>query len=348
MRNEHKHAGSAGHSWPQQDTWEARVLRALTIIIIGGVLLLNTTGAVGWGIWWNLVRLWPLWLIVIGINIVLGWSRWSRFAGRCISLLMFAFILYMSVAVENPTLLKKYGLTPPDWAAGIVSFKSGGGQMMSETITVGKDDFGPVTERTLTWDFDFGVFTLKDGAADHYLQLKASYPKNIGEPHLDKSVIGGLLDIKFATKGVPTPLPGLGGNSPRYDFTVGMSGVRTDLNLSLRAGKGTIDLKNLNVDRLSAEVDAGELEAALAGKSLPQGGIRVKVRAGKIKLALPAATGYRLDYMVGIGSIKVPGKTFSGLGGGEKSFMSANYGTAAKTVSITAEVGVGSFEIVTK
>jgi Cell wall-active antibiotics response LiaF, C-terminal/LiaI-LiaF-like transmembrane region len=348
MTDEYKHAGGAYYRGLHQDTWESRVLRALTFIVIGGVLLLNTTGTVSWGIWWNLVRLWPLWLIVIGINIVLGWSRGSRLVSRFLTFLVFVFILFMSIAAENPAFMKKYGLQPPDWATRIVSFKRGGGEIVSKTITIKKSDYGAVTTRALSWNLTFGTFTLKDGAPDHYLQLKASTPGDIGEPRLSQSLSDGFLDIRFDTESIQNPLPGLKGESPRYDFTAGMSGVRTDLSLSIGAGSGTVDIKSMRVGRLSVQAEAGNLDIALGEGSLPLEGIRVKVGAGRIKLSLPAWIGYRLDYTVGIGTVKVPGETFSGLGNSNKSYASPNFGTAAKTVIITAEVGVGSFEITTR
>jgi len=39
-----------------------------TLICIGAVLLLNTLGRLGWGVWFDLVRLWPLLLISLGIR----------------------------------------------------------------------------------------------------------------------------------------------------------------------------------------------------------------------------------------------------------------------------------------
>jgi hypothetical protein len=40
----------------------------ITLICIGAVLLMNTLGRLGWGVWFDLLRLWPLLLISVGIR----------------------------------------------------------------------------------------------------------------------------------------------------------------------------------------------------------------------------------------------------------------------------------------
>ena len=40
----------------------------ITFICVGAVLLLNTLGMVGWGVWFDLLKLWPLVLVSIGIR----------------------------------------------------------------------------------------------------------------------------------------------------------------------------------------------------------------------------------------------------------------------------------------
>jgi len=41
-----------------------------TLICIGVVLLLNTTGQLAWGVWFDLARLWPLLLISLGLRLI--------------------------------------------------------------------------------------------------------------------------------------------------------------------------------------------------------------------------------------------------------------------------------------
>ena len=42
------------------------------LVALGVVLLLNNLGYLGWGVWETLVRLWPLLLIAIGLDLMIG------------------------------------------------------------------------------------------------------------------------------------------------------------------------------------------------------------------------------------------------------------------------------------
>ena len=49
---------------------------AIILVIVGVVLLLQTTGVVSWDLWLNLWRFWPVLIIAIGINVFLGRRMW--------------------------------------------------------------------------------------------------------------------------------------------------------------------------------------------------------------------------------------------------------------------------------
>ena len=43
---------------------------AVFLVLVGILLLLNTTGVVGWGIWQYIARFWPVFIVLIGIKII--------------------------------------------------------------------------------------------------------------------------------------------------------------------------------------------------------------------------------------------------------------------------------------
>ncbi|HET6498082.1 MAG TPA: DUF5668 domain-containing protein [Coriobacteriia bacterium] len=47
-----------------------RVVEGLTLVLIGVILLLNTTGSLPWSIWLHVLSLWPLLLVAAGLEIV--------------------------------------------------------------------------------------------------------------------------------------------------------------------------------------------------------------------------------------------------------------------------------------
>ena len=64
----------------------------MSLITIGVLLLLQTTGVIPWGLWHELWRFWPAIIIVFGVNLLLG-HRAPRTA-----VLIIMFILIGSVA----------------------------------------------------------------------------------------------------------------------------------------------------------------------------------------------------------------------------------------------------------
>lgn len=47
-----------------------RAAEGLTVISIGLVLLANTLGTLPWSVWWNILSLWPLLIVAIGVDII--------------------------------------------------------------------------------------------------------------------------------------------------------------------------------------------------------------------------------------------------------------------------------------
>jgi len=326
---------------------EVKVLHALTLIVVGVVLLLNTTGNADWSIWWNLVRLWPIWLIVIGLSIILGWSRWSRFTSRLLFLLALVLILSLSVLAGNPTFLKRMNLTLPAWASRLAS-PEGGAESIIKTFVIKKADAPDAGTRKIGLAMAFGEMSFSDDESDRHLVLNADYPEGVGDPHLTKTVSGGLLEILFEARGGQGSSWGVGKTMPAYDFIAGLPSVKTDIDIDVGAGKGRMHLSRLSTGKIDAKSGTGELEIVLEEGAIPADGLWVKVGAGRVRLAMPAAVGYRISYRVGVGSLTVEGIRAGVAGGGEAVHLSSNYSIASKTINIAADVGAGAFEVVTK
>lgn len=46
------------------------IARGVLFICTGAILLLNTSGRLGWGVWWDLLRVWPILLVSLGIRLI--------------------------------------------------------------------------------------------------------------------------------------------------------------------------------------------------------------------------------------------------------------------------------------
>lgn len=63
-------------------------LGPVLLICVGLILLLNTTGILEWSIWWTILSLWPVFIIALGLELLIGWR--SAWASLLVALLVVA------------------------------------------------------------------------------------------------------------------------------------------------------------------------------------------------------------------------------------------------------------------
>jgi predicted ferric reductase len=69
---------------------ERSYIGAFVVIFIGVVFLLNNLGILPWEAWRQIWRLWPILLILFGIEMIFGRSRWAQII---IGILVILFLL---------------------------------------------------------------------------------------------------------------------------------------------------------------------------------------------------------------------------------------------------------------
>jgi len=82
------------------DAWTVRrVFEGLGTVLVGGVLLANTTGYVSWAVWPTFLSLWPVLLIALGVSVIgrgLG-AEWLRIGSRLLVWATLALAVYVSL-----------------------------------------------------------------------------------------------------------------------------------------------------------------------------------------------------------------------------------------------------------
>ena len=76
----------------------SRVRWGITLILVGLVFLANNLGQLSWWVWYDLMRLWPVLLIVIGLEIIVRRSK-VQMLGYLSSLIVIASFAY--VVIDN-------------------------------------------------------------------------------------------------------------------------------------------------------------------------------------------------------------------------------------------------------
>ncbi len=293
----------------------------LVLIFIGGVFLLQNAGYLPPNFWLNLWRLWPVVLVLAGIELLLA-HRIPRLA-----LVGLAGIVLVLGAVASGSSLSR----SPTQAA---------------VTHTSQTDLGGATQAVVSVHFGAGQLSIGPLAPAPDNQLAAttySGPPDL-EPQASYSAVGGTGQLDYQVYGAgPAPMPIVGGQSEaRMDLNLSPKVPITALNVQTGATDAHLDLSTLQVSNLEINVGAASTwvrlpEAAKTTNAHIAGG------AAAITLEIPPGVGAQIRHRGGLSTVNVDQTRFPAVGDGL--YRSADYLTAPNNVDISIETGVTSIQV---
>jgi len=294
------------------------------------MLLLSNLGYLPWQSWNVLWRLWPLLLIALGIDVLIGRRSiiGSIVSGLLILLLIGGAVALVLFAQNIPALTN---LTQPaEWHI--------------EHIEHPRAD---VERATVTIDWTSVPGTL--GALSDSPNLIEGDVAYRGELIFDVDVRGDQADVEldshFSSSSLWFGPYDLGGREEgRWDVRLSPD---VALDLTLDAGSGSCDfsLAGLQVSDLFLDVGSGSVDLALPSGSTFDA--RLDGGSGSLTILLPKSVGARVVLDSGSGSFR-PGERFQ-LVGGERDddgvWETDNFRTADHTIELRIDQGSGSVTI---
>jgi Domain of unknown function (DUF5668) len=295
----------------------------LVLIFIGAVFLLENTGYLPHNSWLNLWRLWPLILVLVGLELLLGQRiPWPALAGLAAVVLILGSIAAMSsLPVERPRTSTQTAQTSLGGASqAAVTVRFGAGQL---TI-------GPLLQP----DLDQLATMTYDGPTDQEAQL--SYSAESGR--LDIQTVGR----ETEHEGVPFWLTGGRTDTSRMDINLNPSVPITILNVQTGATEARLDLSNLRINSLDMSVGA-----ATTWVRFPQAGgavtARIRGGASSIALEIPQNVAAQIRHRGGLSSLNVDQSRFPPAG--DNVYRSRDYDSAQNKVDLTLDTGVTSIQV---
>jgi len=298
------------------------IIMPLLLIAAGVLLLLNQMGKLPWGIWGTLWRFWPVILILIGLEILIGLSRSNLIyiIGVLIALVILgAVIAYAVYKGEQPA------TTQP--------------KVSTETIS------------ELMQDADSGQITLKFGAgrvtigalpdSPNFVEGKLEYTRYSLQAERDFRVQNGRAEFSLSARSQPIPfwVPGdIAGEYWDLRFT---PRIPLEMDIKTGVGKVNMDLSGLKVTRLTLDAGVGETVIIFP---VAAGLTRANINAGvgAITVQIPKEVGARILVAKGLGSIRVKSTRFTHFG---NEYTSKNYQTAENKLDLEIKGGVGTITI---
>lgn len=238
-----------------------RITGALSLIGLGVIFILNTTGVVPWGVWGYMISIvfsiWPIFLIIAGINIIAGNSNISKIA---LNLLWFLFIsvFWLFVILTYPE-SKIYNLSIQNF------FNISNESRVEDTKEINISEYSEDLD-SINYEYSItaGEVNINDDISiNEYITLNSKYYNNHGTPKLEADENEDLLKISLSQEFSNRWL-WFGREGLEYSSKINNNELETSIDLNLTAGRANIDLDEISVDSLNVNMTAGSVNFDLS------------------------------------------------------------------------------------
>jgi len=282
------------------------------LVGIGLLFLLNNLGLVQVNFWRLASTLWPVALIGIGLDMLIG-RRSSR--GSLLALLVTAIFLVGGALFV--------GIGPASAPRGAVT-----------TIRYAP---GPVDEADIRISTSTGRLTL-DSLGDAGVLVEGSVRLGGNEQVTEKqSEEGGKAVYRLGSEGVG--IVGISGNESTWDLRINAE-VPTKLDVSTGAGEAELHLERMRLTGLNVDLGVGAVTITLPRAGVFSGEISGGI--GKLVVRVPESLAVRLSVDTGIGQVQV-GDGFSTAG--ENVYLSDAAKENGESASLKISSGIGQVVI---
>ena len=303
-----------------------RVFEGLTLVFVGVILLLNTTGSLPWSVWLHVLSLWPLLLVAAGLDIVAKGidAQWLRVVSSLLvigGLFVGAFVLPVGDATPG------FGWFGSARGTGFDIVKS----------TTQRVDTGRAVIRG-----GVGSYTIADGDELVRVTGRSAY----GEPAVDITQDGRRATVRVAGPDSGREwIPGVRGSS-RVDVRL-LRSVPWAIEIDTGVVDLDADLSALTITSLEARSGVSQVTITLGDAPGGVGEVPVSVRGGvtNFTVRVPKGVPVRVDAEAGLTNVSVD-DGIPRLSGGGRTWMTPGY-TGNGGYRIRFEVGVSNVEVVT-
>ena len=228
------------------------------LIILGAVFLLNNLGILPWDIWNNLWKFWPVLLILIGVEFIIG----QAISLKTIIILLLIIFIVPLVFAFNP--ITKNPLA-------------------TDQLKV-SEDLGNLTKAKLIIDMPATNLEIRSGdQAEKLVEGSISYSKASSTPQVNKEETFGQAILTLAQ----TSSPGIPFLSSLKNNTTLFLNKQIPLELQIKTGaaRGKIDLSEVRIDVLELDCKAGDVNL-IFGRSYSSR-VKIKSSAANIQIQIP-------------------------------------------------------------
>lgn len=280
----------------------------LFLIILGGLFLLVNLGYISFNIFFSILDLWPLLLVVAGVNIIFN----KRPIVALITWIIFFIILIL------------YG-----------SFY-GGRDMGSSGENINTSFFKLAETSRGKLDLDIGAAKINIASEKNDLLKLDGYGRQLDYEHSlkndDKIAI-----FDFANKNF-SPITS-NKTSSNYNFKLNEN-VIWDLDLNLGAISGILNLKNISVESIDLDIGAGDLDIILGDKH-DSPNLKINGGVSNLSIAIPKTAGIKIKLDGALNKTDMDNLDLDKVG---DYYISPNYEEKDVKIDFYTSMGVGKIK----
>jgi len=296
------------------------------LIGIGVILLLQNLGVLSWDSWTTLWRFWPLLIILLGLDVLIGRrsSAGSIVSALLIVLLVAAVAFVLTVGPDIPELTGWAQV--PDWQNEQISYPLEGVEDAAVSIH---------------WSSPRGSLSALRNSSN----LIAGSVDYRGELDFSASTQNGRAMVELSSHfGGGVWIPGWDTSDRRWDLQLSPQ-VLLDLSLDGGSGSSDFDLGELRLDSLYVDVGSGSVELTLPARRSFEA--EIDGGSGSLVIVLPQDLEARVELDSGSGSFN-PDSRFrqvEGERGSDGVWETEDYDHAEVSVLLRIDQGSGSIRI---
>ncbi len=298
-------------------------VEGIILIALGLVLLANTTGYLGWEIWLEVSRAWPVILVVIGILVLLR--------RRVPGVLIFLLVALIGInAMRFP--LSIAGGLPWDWH--VRPFRDGRYPLESGTAHLEQALEPGIDAADISVDLGAGNIEIRGGAT--------------GLIEGDLDYIGEAPKLQYRRSGSRAAVSVGGGLSgrrsgdapPRWLLKFNDS-IPVSLSIDAGAGRADLDFSTVKLTGLDMDMGAGQFRVTFGDHGI-RTDVSIDTGASDITLVVPASAGVRVKVS---GAATGGNLEASGLTRSNGYWVSSNFGTAKSVIEVRVSSAVSRVNI---
>lgn len=285
---------------------------ATVMICLGAIFLMANFGLLAIDIWSLVLQFWPVLLIAIGFDIIVG--------RRSILLSLFGVVVVVAILVG---------------AVWFSSFNTSGSQITAANISQSLEG---ASQANVQIDTGVGEVHITALAAGIDL-IQGSIPQGSGfDIRQEFSASGEVAEYRLWQTGTTAWIFPAPRNRIRWDLQLNPWATKS-LDLNLGVGQVVLDLKDISLEMLQIETAVGNSILTLPA----QGDCDVKVEGaiGKLTVYVPSEIGLQLQASSGLGTTNVP-DDYVREGSG---YRSPNYEQAEYQINLTISNAIGLIEV---